>query len=315
MASASLREIWTDETSVLFMSLWEWIPEEWGMVPWTDKNGREEKIKELSDPFICVCYVTSTGRSDQKEKICGFYLASHEKGDRDEFSHPNRHNEEPEKWRFALRAERAFDYLPEYRPIAKEVFPEISKGQTAQGIGRWGKIIKDPKKIRRLQKYPYYEVDVFSSPASRPSSSASDTGMVKAGPASRGNYEVSGNIHDLPRELYVLRLDGETAAYLGRSDRGKSIYKIGLSVSPERRRNDFRKAMPRGAFKWEIYKTTRMDGHKPYGNHSAAVKGENAMEEYLAQNAEAEHLGGEFYLATKKQIEDAWSTGRKVARA
>ena len=116
-----IEDIWTDQTSVLFTSFWGWTPETWGTVGFSGEKGKSRRtnlLKKLSDPFICVCYVTGSKNfidPDLKGKIAGFYLVSHDAGNRKEFTHPIHHNLEPEKWQHSLRAIRAFSYFPEYR--------------------------------------------------------------------------------------------------------------------------------------------------------------------------------------------------------
>lgn len=125
-------EFWTSNTSVLFTSLWGWSPETWGTIGWTGDRGhtrRANLLKTLSDPFITACYVTSNksyADPELKGKLAGFYLVSHELGDRDEFSHPIHHSRNPDKWRHSLRAIRAFSYLPEYRLPVLKFDPTIS---------------------------------------------------------------------------------------------------------------------------------------------------------------------------------------------
>ena len=314
-------DIWTDARSVLFTSFWGWDPETWGAIGWTDNRGRTRRdnlLNQLSDPFICVGYVTGNRPDidpDLKGMIGGFYLVSHEAGDRDEFTDPAHHVVEPGKWRHSLRAIRAFRYLPEYRRRAMDLFPDLTRPGKAQSVAAWGEIITDPEKIDELRSIPWVEVPVFSSRRSGLGPHEPDhpiAGMVQAGPASSSGYVVSEGAENLPRELYVLRLVGDTAAYLDRSPDGASIYKIGLSVSPDLRRQGFQKSMPRGAFNWQIDRTTRKDGDSPYSRFSAAVAGEDAMKRHLVAS-KAEWLGGEFYLALEEQIADAWQAGRQTA--
>src|SRR4051812_20218664 len=124
--SEEKADFWTDETSVLFTSFWGWSPETWGTVGWTGNPGltrRTNLLKELTDPFITVCYATNTQENDHPDlrgKIAGFYLMSHETGLRNEFTHPIHHHREPEKWQHSLRALRAFSYVPEHRIILRE---------------------------------------------------------------------------------------------------------------------------------------------------------------------------------------------------
>ncbi len=316
-----VADVWTDASSVLFTSFWGWGPETWGAIGWTKDRGRTRRdnlLRELPDPFICVGYVTGN-RTDTdpnlKGMIAGFYLVSHETGDRDEFTHPIHHDHggEPEKWRHSLRAIRAFSYLPEYRRRAIDLFPNLSR--TALSVAGWGRIITDPAEIDKLRSIPWIEVPVFSSPRNESEPHEPDhpiSGMVKAGPASSGGYVVLEGTENLPRELYVLRLTGDIAAYLGRGTGDASIYKIGLSYSPELRRQSLQKSMPKGTFKWELARTTRKDGHAPYSRFSAAVAGEDAIKRHLVAS-NSEWLGGEFYLASDAQIAAAWHAGRQTA--
>lgn len=124
-------------------------------------------------------------------------------------------------------------------------------------------------------------------------------------------YVVAGGTQWLPRELYVLKLDGDTDAYLGDAASGRFIVKVGLAASPELRRQAFQKAMPRGAYTWQVYRTTRGVGMKEFPNHAIAVIGEDAMKRHLAANAD--WLGGEFYLASEDVIETAWQKGCEAA--
>lgn len=309
---------WNDDISVYFTSFWGWTPDTWGAVGWSRQKGetrRENLIKQLSDPFICVCYVTSNRTEtdpDLKGMMGGFYLMSHQKGDRNEFTHPIHHNREPEKWRHSLKAIRAFSYAPEYRPSAMDLFPELSK--TARTVSSNGQIITDPEKISALRSIPWREVPVYSPGVNTETvidTDQFDKGWVPSGPASGGGYWVNAGTNQLPRELYILRLDGDTDAYLGEASNDRLIVKIGLSVSPDTRRQAFQKAMPTGSFRWAVHRTTRKDGHTPYKDHATAVTGEMAMKLYLAENSK--HLGGEFYLANKNVIDAAWNEGRDAA--
>lgn len=311
-------DFWTDNTSVLFTSFWGWTPDTWGTVGWSGDRGftrRANLLNELSDPFICVCYVTSNKSEidpDLKGMMAGFYLVSHEMGDRNEFTHPIHHNREPTKWRHSLRAIRAFSYLPEYRPRAMAVFPELSG--TARHVSAMGEVITDRGKISELRGIPWIEVPVYSSQTNEIAPEMQELpsgGMVQAGPASGSGYTVPEGTLNLPRELYVLRLEGDTDTYVGYPTDGRSIYKIGLSVSPDLRRQTLQKSLPKGTFRWRLHRTTRRDGHTAYSGFSAALAGEYAMKHHLAKSAD--HLDGEFYLATEDEIDAAWEAGRMAA--
>jgi len=313
--TSGATDFWTDDTSVLFTSFYGWTPEEWGAVGWTTRGRRDNLLKQLTDPFVCVVYVAGTARDDpDREMLAGFFLVSHETGDRDDFTDPSHHDRNPDKWRHSLRALRAFTYLPEYRIRAKDMFPELSEPGPARAVATHGEIITDSAKIGELRNLPWIEVRVYSSQMNEDGAlTPADllAGMVSAGPASGGGYQVPEGTRNLPRELYVLRLTGDADSYLGRSADGASIYKVGLSASPELRRQSLQKSMPKGAFKWKTARTTRKDGHVPYSGFPVAVAGEAAVKTHLAHHAE--WLGGEFYLASDDAIEAAWRKGRRAA--
>lgn len=317
-APQSTDDIWERGYSVLLTSFWGWTPETWGTIGWTGDRGltrRGNLLAELTDPFLCVIYVTSN-KSDidpaLKGKVAGFYLVSHEAGDRDQFTHPIHHNREAGKWRHSLRALQAFSYLPEHRLGITDLDPNLPS--RARSVSAMGEAVTDSEQIRLLRETPWVEVEVYqsASPLS-PSGAPEDAlrGQVQAGPASNAGYVVANGSEWTPRELYVLRLEGDADSYLGRSATGRSIVKIGLSASPDLRRQSLQKAMPRGAFRWTVQRTTASSGLSPYPTHSVAVRGEDAMKSYLA--AHAEWLGGEFYLATDDDIETAWRCGCKAA--
>ena len=100
---------WTDETSVFFTSFWGWTPENWGTIGFTGDRGltrRLKLLKQLTDPFVAVVYVTSNKdyiEPNLRGRIAGFYLMSHETGDRDDFTHPIHHGRSAESWRHSLR--------------------------------------------------------------------------------------------------------------------------------------------------------------------------------------------------------------------
>lgn len=222
-------DIWPEGISVLWTSVYGWDPERWGMVSFTDESRRRTLMEKLTDPFITVCYVTGSSKTHPhlRGSIAGFYLTSHETGDRDEFVHPDGHSVSPKSWRYAFRALRAFSYLPEYRITAREFDPSMIPEGRARAVARYGEILSDPNKIDRLRRIPFVEVDVYPGNAMHAgltSDRAPGPGYVRGGPASEAGYMVADGVADLPRQLYVLKLEGDTAAFLGRGAEDRTIY-------------------------------------------------------------------------------------------
>lgn len=320
LGNGAATDIWDRDYSVLFTSFWGWTPETWGTVGWTGDRGltrRSNLLAELTDPFITVSYITSNKTYIDpalKGKIAGFYLVSHEIGDRDEFTHPIHHGQDVDKWRHSLRALRAFSYLPEHRQNVADLDSGLLS--RARSVSAMGEVLSKPDQIKLLRDTSWTEVEVYT-PASvlavDADTGGKSKGMVQAGPASRDGYVVARGSQWTPRELYILRLEGDANAYLGRPAEGRVIVKVGLSASPDMRRQTFQKALPRGAFKWKIDRTTSDCALAHYSSHAVAVKGEDAMKRHLA--CQAEWLGGEFYLASEEVIEAAWQLGCEAARS
>lgn len=315
--SCDPQAFWTDETSVFFTSFWGWSPDRWGTIGWTGEKGlsrRTNLLSELSDPFIAVIYVTKSAGTDQDGKIVGFYLVSHETGHRTDFTHPSLHTIEPEKWVHSLRAIRAFSYVPEYYLEAASFDPSLIN--RALAVAKWGEVLTDRLQIDRLRNTPWVEVDVYD-PAGQAITEAEELaptrGFNRAGPANRNGYVVSSSALQLERQLYILCLDGCTDSYLGAKSNGRRIYKIGLSASPELRRQSLQSGMPNGAFRWIVHRDFGTAGQTAGLRFEAAVAGENVMKKYLAQHAD--WLGGEFYLTEESRINEAWNLGCAAAKS
>jgi hypothetical protein len=319
--SVAVDQIWSGR-SVLFTSFWGWSPETWGAVGWTKEIGRGRRdnlLREVTDPFIVACYVTLSApdaEEHERGKLTGFFLVSHETGDRDEFTDPVHHALEPEKWRHSLRAIRAFDYVPEYRLDIRQFDPTVLR--RAQTVAAMGELVTDQRRLDLLRNTPYEEVMVYGrgmqpSPEQRFSDSNAGPGFVLAGPENSGGYFVPEITRNLVRHLYILRLDGPADAFLGKAAAERRIIKIGLAASPETRRKQFQRAIPRGAFTWRTHRTTATTHPAVRWPFSAAEEGEYAMKRVLAANAD--HLEGEFYLASDEQIDEAWRRGVAAAQA
>ncbi|WP_422362516.1 hypothetical protein [Pyruvatibacter mobilis] len=311
------EDIWDRGYSVYLTSFWGWSPETWGKVGFKQKGRRETILRETTDPFIMVVYVTKKAPGAEKEllgKVAGFYLVSHQKGHRNEFTAKFQHSRFPERWLFALKAERAFTFLPAHRLHIDDLDPSIKREKRWRTIGKNAEALA-PEFVEQLRKIPFVEVPVYGvnraldpyviQPPKR------RQGQVQAGPANRSGYAVDGEPEDAPKELYVLELEGDMEAFIEGGANGRCVYKVGQSMSAEIRLAFFQRAMPYGRFKWQLLRSTRLDGHDLYPGYDIAVAGENAIKKVLAEKAE--WLGGEFYAATIEQLNEAWEAGREEA--
>src|SRR3989339_468734 len=133
-----IDDVW-DERTVYIKSMYGFAPELWGCVSFTNSARPSTLIAKTTDPFIMVAYVTTNSPSADKytrSKVVGFYLLSHIQGHRNDFVHPSRLAYEPQKWQHALKAIRAFAFLPEYRMDIATFLPDLKK--RALATGQWG---------------------------------------------------------------------------------------------------------------------------------------------------------------------------------
>lgn len=313
-----IETIWDGQTSVLLTSYWGWSPESWGMVSFANSARRENLLKELTDPFVALIYVTKGSSGPSKSlrgKVVGFYLVSHQKCHRNEYTEVHHHSNNPEKWNFGLKAIRAYSFHPESLISIDDFDSTVATGSRAQAIGTHGEILRDQSNWLKLRNMPFREEPCFGQYFNEdriPEPQVNEQiGMVHAGGLSRNGYYVSPKTAHLPRKLYVLKLDGDADSFLGKSTEMKSIYKVGLSISPETRRQAFQKSLPNGAYNWSVYLTSNDNQNEVDLTFEAAVAGETTMKKYLARHGE--WLGGEFYLASKVDISEAWQQGCAVA--
>lgn len=314
-AASEIDRLW-DARPAWITSFWGWSPETWGTVSFTNEARRDTVAAQSPDPFIVVIYVTKGTREDDSNlggMVVGYYVVSHVKGHRNDFTDPWHYTREPTRWQYGLKALRAFSFLPEYRLPIDVLDPTMVS--RARSVAAFAAPLTEDQ-IEQLRRVPYVEVPVYGGGGAEigdivvPPAKGK---MVRAGPVNRSGHWVPGEPIDTPKELYALRLNGELSAYLKTPVAAREVYKIGLSMSPATRLEAFQKAMPEGKFEWELLRSTRKDREPPYPRFEAAEVGERAMKKALA--SAGEWLGGEFYAATPASFEAAWQAGRAAALA
>lgn len=313
-----------DQPSAYIKAFHGFHPLSWGCVGWKSLTRLETMIEETTSPFIMAIWVTHKAANHDKHmkgKVVGFYELSHETGRRAEFMEDwqdARH--EHGKWEHSFRARRAWEIIPEFRPTLKNFFPEVITGKRSQATGNWSEPLPLAQ-ISKLQNYPRREVPVFKiNRAIKPNiihpKLSKSKGYVRGGTFRRNSYEV-GEPKNTEKELYILKLKGDAVAFAGSAAAGKSIFKVGLSMSPQFRLNALNSALPKGNYSWVLHRTTVGEGHHSYPSFTIAEIGEMAMKKYLGVSPDKSenHLNGEFYMATEDMINEAWKAGRSAALA
>lgn len=309
------RDVW-------LTSFWGFDPANWACIGFADEAKRSRYVK-LSKPDALVAIYVTKGKGPEKMrgKVVGVLEVSHHIGHAKEFISGDRWAEkerDPDsrgKWLFAVQAVRAWRIVEEdWKPVER-LFPTTYGSAHAEYIGSSG-VQVSPAEVEHLFQLDVYEVPVYGQ--GRRVNGAIQTLETALSPShaiapATEPYWVGET--DGPKHLYVLELQGDTAAYLGRSADnvdGRSIIKVGFSRSPSARRDQIQSAYPNGQFKWSVRFPTVIPDVAPYPNARIAIVGEDAMKKRLVDEG-AEVLGGEFFLAEDWLVHSTWGAGKFAA--
>lgn len=318
------EQIGIDPTNVWLTSFWGWSPEAWGCVGF-DRIGRRKTIMRDAGPgSFWVCYVTEQSPDapkDMRGKVVGFYQLGDETGHSSQFIEPEVYERFPNRWENAVRAVGAWTVdksdWQSVRKFASDTYFASNGRDRGRTIGRDGIRLKKFEAEKLLgMNYKFVEPYSGSTPIHKPDD---DKRRGKARAPSRPGPAVDGlclvdRSKNTAKSLYVLELLGGSEAFLGRPVKVRKIIKVGLSHTPEIRCDAYNASLPTGRFRWELVRSTAMDGDTRYKNHNIAVVGEQSMKDYfmLSSNT-AESLEHEFFLADDTTIEEAWRMGRQAA--
>jgi hypothetical protein len=309
--------ILSDPPDVWITSYYGFTPESWGFLGFTKEWMRERFLRESKPGALLVIYGASGADPAERRKVLGIQQQSHVIGEKWQFLTPERVTEERadpdrrDKWVHAIQANRAWRIPPEHRPTVDVFAPETFNKDNATAIGSMG-LRLTAKEARGILDLNLVEVSVCGSgsidtmmagPADRILSPS------RPGPVSQSGYMV--REAEGPKHLYILRLRGNEDSFLGYRAEGRSIVKVGFSVSPETRRDAHNKALPACAFAWHIENSTFVEKRDPFPSSNHALAGEKAMKDLLERDGKS--LGGEFFLADQSAIDRAWTAAIHAA--
>lgn len=313
-----------DDRAVWLTSFWGFDPDQWGCIGFTEEHRRKRFLSKTKPGVLVAIYVTKNrGDAAARGKVVGVVEVSHEARHAKDFisgdawakkeADPNSRG----KWSYALGVTRAWKIAPENWESVEQVFPQAYGSADAQYIGA-ACVPVPPEEADQLFEMNVYEVPVYGHThpidGSIMTLEAALTPSRAIPPATQG-YWVGET--DGPKYLYILKLEGDAAAYLGRSAAqvdGKTIIKVGFSKSPLSRRDQIQGNYPAGAFRWSVIKPSDPSVPPPYANARVAIAGEDAMKARLVEGG-AESLGGEFFLAEDWLVLKTWSAGQFAAEA
>lgn len=306
--------------SVWLTSFWGFDPDKWGGVGFTQERDRTAYLRASPPGSLLAIYVTKhRGPEEMRGKVVGLLEVNGSTFPMQALTSPTewaasqREAGTKNKWAFGVQASRAWMFAPEEWPDVDTFLPATCAAHNAQLIGSKG-VPVDPQEIERLLSLTALEIPVYKQPGQL---------VDQMGPVGALALKTSRAIHpgegprligevDGPKYIYILKLAGNIAHYLGREEAavdGLSIIKVGFSKSPMLRAAQLQSAYPAGAFNWEVIHPYPTPEIPMFENAKTAIVGEDAMKKRLTEHG-AEILGGEFFLADEGMIVHAWNAGR-----
>ncbi|QDL91079.1 GIY-YIG nuclease family protein [Paroceanicella profunda] len=315
-----MEAIKSDPPNVWLTSFYGFKPEEWGFLGFADESRRQGFINGSKPGVLVVIYGAGEASKDELYKVIGVQQCSHKIGNAEQFMFPpawDAKEKDPHRagrWNYGVKATRAWRVTPETRMNVLDFAPEATKSKAWQHIGSRGVPLSQAEAANIL-KLDLQEVDVYGQNpiiGSLAGTAQEILAPSKAGPVSQNSFVTRES--EGPKHLYILALQGDTDAFLGRPANGQIIVKAGFSKSPQTRCADHNKAIPKCAFRWEVLHSGPKYGINPYPSSDHAKSGERAMQKILCQKPKGCSLGGEFFLAESGLVQEAWDKGNHAAK-
>lgn len=266
---------------------------------------------------LVVIYAAGQAPADLRGKVLGVQQVSHRIGTKWDFLAPERIDveradpERQDKWLHAIKLIRGWRVPPECRPTIEAFASETYSAKNSRAIGAMGMRLTQAE-ARRVLDLNLVEIPVFGGEPIEPQLPGPASQVLspsRPGPVSQFGYMV--REAEGPKHLYVLRLNGDADSFLGYASKGRTIVKVGFSVSPQTRCDAHNKALPACAFNWALRNSTYVEMREPFPSSKHALAGEQVMKDMLANDGKS--LGGEFFLADQHAIDRAWNAAIHAA--
>ena len=306
-------------SNVWLTSFYGFDPEEWGVLGFSDESKRQRFLNG-SEPGVLVVIYNSNQNSQDWKKIIGILQCSHEIGPSKDYMSPSaweQKDNDPEyrdSWNYGVKVIRAWRVTDDTMIDVSELAPLSTESGAWQHIGSRGVKLKKSE-AQNIKKFDLEEVEVYGDGKIIHSTVANAKEILKtskAGPVSKKSFVVRES--EGPKHLYILKLCGDTDAFLDREVNNKLVVKAGFSKDPNSRCRDFNRALPECAFHWEVMYSGVISKFNAYPCSDDAKAGEKVMHKHLCKTPTGESLGREFFLADTTQIEKAWIKGNNAAK-
>lgn len=295
---------------VWLRAFWGFSPEDEGYLGFTHEANRARFLREYQDGDLVLIYGAdnSLTRTDQRRQVLGFLdVAPTLITDIERSSEADRQWRREhgflERWTFALPAKRAWRI--NRRVEARHLVPHAFERYEPILIASRGELLS-PTEIARVLALPVTRMNVYGEPSLPAEELQLETTLEKHFEPSKGVTPSFGTrittIEDAENFLYVLKLRGDVASFLGRQRHEvirKAVVKIGLAKDPQIRCDTHNNHLPPAcAFQWQQFLKSKA--------FPGAAQAKEA-EDRLKQIFKSQSLGREFFLVDENELQAEFS--------
>lgn len=297
-------------------AFWGFSPEHEGYYGFTLEGGRKRFLGEYQDGDLVIVYgadVANTTSIDRKQLLGILEVEPTPIWDTDKISESGMDEKKrlgkQDSWKFAVPVRRAWRI--DQRLNVGSLLPDTYDGTNGQALASYGQLIteREAAKIVKLRVTPvsvFGETPVTVEPKRK--IDFAEAYSVSRGPVPNFGRR-SSNYQDGETYAYVMELEGDLSAFLGRQRfeiRKKKLIKVGISNDVERRLKELNFGFPTAAaIRWHMRIRSQ-----PYPSGSSAYEAEKALHQIFAKAARPQ--GGEFFLCEERLIDSSFA---KVAKA
>jgi hypothetical protein len=313
MAADTLpRDAATPHNRVWLRAFWGFAPEQDGYLGFTLEGNRDRLIREYRSGDLVLIYGADTEETakEQRKQVLGFLeIEAIPILDKDRAS-PEGYRRKVEngwqdRWTYAVPVKRAWrvNRKVEVSHIAARTYSV----QKARQIGSRGELLDDDEAIAAL-RLPVTRTEVFGGEPVPPDELTGEAAMADLFAPSRGFPPSYGSrsydVEDGDNRLYVLKLLGDVAAFLGKQKYEtirKCVVKVGDAKEPQSRCDAHNEHLPPASqFKWQLAYSS-----DPFPSGGAAKDAEDRLKAHF--QARFQSLGREFFLADENLVQTEFS--------
>jgi hypothetical protein len=302
-----------DQRRVWLKAFWGFKPEDDGYIGFTKEAHRDRLLRDYRDGDLVLIYgadQAETARDDRRQ-LLGFLEVDPIPVTDKERSSPEGYRRKVEngwqdRWTYALPVRRAWR-------VNRRVEVGHLTGQTyqpnmARVIASRGELLT-PAEVTAVLGLPVTPAQVFGEPPLHPDEMRGEAAIGDLFRPSAGVTPTYGTrnftIEDGENHLYVLKLQGDVATFLGRQKYEvlkKCVVKVGHAKEPQERCDTHNIHLPPASqFKWHLAYTS-----KPFPTGTAAKEAEDGLKQHFEKRFES--LGREFFLVDEHAIATEFTT-------